>query len=71
MHLTNQFDKNIVLKGSFSGKWCWNGPRLGPTGNFKMCKENVSIYVYHVQSVGNFAKVVVRLIAWRHKLRGR
>jgi len=48
--------KTPSLNGSFSGEWCWNGSCLGPTGNFKMCKENVSVYVYHVESVGNFAK---------------
>jgi len=57
MHLINQFDEETPsLKGSFSGKWCWNGPCLGPTGNFRMCKENVSVYVYHVESVGNLQK---------------
>jgi len=48
--------KTPSLEGSLSGEWCCNGPCLGPTGNFWMCKANVSVYVYQVESVRNFAK---------------
>jgi len=35
--------KKIVSEVVFRGSGAGNGPCLGPTGNFKMCKENVSV----------------------------
>jgi len=40
MHRINQFDvKKFVLERVIWVEGCWNGPCLGCTGKFKMCKE--------------------------------
>jgi len=44
------------IKASFREKGCWNSPWVGRTGNCKMCRKNVFVYVDQIQLAGNFEK---------------